>query len=104
MENTFEKLVEPVKELNDLTVKSIEAISAVQIKSIQENAKISIDALKATADISDYTSLQTYLEEQAKVAQDVSQTAIEDAQKISKLSESYANDVKELVSKSVFAA
>ena len=101
MDKTFEKFVEPVKELNDLTVKSIEAIAAVQVKAIQENAKVSMEALKASAEIKDLDSLQSYLEEQTKVAQSVSQNAIEDAQEIAKLSESYANNVKELVSKSI---
>lgn len=103
MDKSFEKLVEPVKELNDLTLKSIEAIAAVQVKSIQENARASMEALKASTDIKDFESLQSYLEDQARVAQGVSKTAMEDAQEIAKLSEAYANDVKDLISKSILA-
>ena len=101
MDKSFEKLVEPVKELNDLTLKSIEAIAAVQVKSIQENARASMEALKASTDIKDFETLQSYLEEQGKVAQNVSKAALEDAQEIAKLSETYANDVKDLISKSI---
>ncbi len=101
MEKTFEKLVAPVKELNDLTLKSIEQIAAVQIKTIQENAKISIDSLKSATEVKDLDSLHNYLQSQITVAQNLSENAVEDAQEIAKLSESYATDVKELVEKSV---
>ncbi len=101
MTNTFENLVAPVKLLNDLTLKSIEQIAAIQIKAIQDNAKISVDALKSATEIKDIDSLQNYLTSQADVAQSVSNNAVEDAQEIAKLSESYANSVKELVENSV---
>lgn len=101
MEQTFEKIVAPVKALNELTCKSIEQIAAIQLKSIQENARISVDSLKATAEIKDLDSLKGYLETQAAVAQNLYDKAVKDAQDITKVSESYASNVRELVEKSV---
>lgn len=101
MDNTFEKFLGPVKALNELTLKSIEEISALQVKAIQENANISINSLKSSAEIKDLDSLKDYLQAQVSAAQNLSENAVEDAQEIAKLTESYANGVKELVEKSV---
>ena len=100
MEKTLEKYLVPVKELNDLTLKSIEKISAAQVKLIQENARLSIESLKAATAISDLDSLQAYLKEQAEVAQGLYHKTVRDAETITKLSESYARSVKELFEKS----
>ncbi len=101
MENTFEQFLAPVKALNELTLKSIEQIAAIQVKAIQDNANISINSLKSTTEIKDFDSLKDYLQTQVSAAQSVSENAVEDAQEIAKLTESYASGVKELVEKSV---
>ena len=97
--NMFEKLVAPVKELNELTLKSIEKIAAIQTKSVQENAKISISSLQSANQIKDFDTLQEYLKEQLTVAQNLSDKAVEGAQEIAKLSETYAEEVKGVVEK-----
>jgi phasin family protein len=104
MDITLEKMLAPVKELNDLTLKSIEEISSIQVKAIQDSAKVSIDALKSSTEIKDIDSLKDYLQDQITVAQNISENTVKDAQEIAKLSESYASSVKELVEKSVATA
>ena len=101
MENTFEQYLAPVKALNELTLKSIEQIAEIQVKAVQENTNVSINALQSAADIKNFESLKDYLEDQVTAAQALSKSAVEDAQEIAKLTESYANDVKELVEKSI---
>jgi phasin family protein len=101
MKNTVEQLFAPVKTLNELTLKSIQEIAAIQVKAIQENANISINSLKASTEIKDFDSLNSYLQTQASTAQTIAESAVEDAQEIAKLSESYASNVKELIEKSV---
>lgn len=101
MDVTIEKVIGPVKELNELTMKSIEKISAVQVKAMQENAEASIEALKASTEISDLDSLNAYMQSQLTAAQGMYSKAVKDAEKIAKMSESYANDVKALVEKSM---
>jgi len=103
MDNTFDQFLAPVKALNELTLKSIEQIAAIQVKAIQDNANISINSLKSSTEIKDFDSLKDYFQSQVSAAQSVSENAVEDAQEIAKLSESYANGVKELVEKSVKA-
>ncbi len=104
MENTLENLVAPVKELNELTLKTIEEIAEIQVNAIQENAKTSVDSLKSATEIKDLDSLQSYLKGQLEVAQNLSSNATEDAQKIAKIGEIYANGVKELFEKSLKVA
>jgi phasin family protein len=101
MEQTFKKLVAPVKEMNELTLKSIEQIAAIQVKTIRENAKISADSLKSAAEIKNFDSLKGNLENQVSVAQNLYENAVEDAQEVAKLSGSYATSVKEIVERSV---
>jgi len=104
MNTSFEKFLAPIKELNDLTLKSIEQITEIQVKAIQENAKASMDALKASAEIKDLGSMQDYLKKQVTVAKTLADYAVEDARQITSLSNSYATDVKEVVEKTVLAA
>ena len=103
MELSIDKFVAPVKELNDLTLKSIEKISAVQVKAFQDNAEIGINALKSSTAITDLDSLNGYLQSQISIAQSVADSAVKDTQKIAKLFEAYANSVKSVVEKSVLS-
>ena len=101
MINSFEDLLSPVKELNELTLKNIEEIAAIQVKAIEENAKISMEALKSSTEIKDIDSLNDYLQAQASTAQNIANNAIEDSKEIAKLTESYTNSVRALVEKSI---
>jgi phasin family protein len=103
MNVTLNKLLAPVKELNDLTVKNIEQIVEIQIKTIQENAKASLDAFQATADIKDLESLQTYLKVQAGAAETLSKFAVEDAKEVASLGNAYVANVKGVVEKALAA-
>lgn len=101
MDKTIEQLLAPVKELNELTVKSIEKIAAIQVKAIQDNTKVSIDLLKSANEINDDKSLRKYLESQVSNALDLSNKTMEDTQKIQQLCENYVSDVQGVVGKSV---
>jgi phasin family protein len=101
MENTFEKLVEPLKALNDLTFRSIEQITAIQLKAFQDNAKIGMYALNTASEIKDIDSLKNYMESQIAVSQYLSDNAAVDVKEIAELSNSLATDAKEVVEKSI---
>lgn len=101
MDVSIDKIIGPVKELNELTMKSIEKISAVQVKAMQENAEASIEALKAATEIKDMDSLNSYMQAQMTAAQNMYSKAVKDAEKVAKMTEAYANDVKAVVEKSM---
>tara|TARA_R110000782_G_scaffold264009_5_gene357000 strand:- start:1527 stop:1838 length:312 start_codon:yes stop_codon:yes gene_type:complete len=103
MEKSFEKLVEPIKELNKLTFKSIEQITALQFKAFQDNAKIGMYALNTATEIKDLDSFKNYLESQIAVSQYVSDNAVVDVKEIAELSSSFATDAKEVVEKSIIS-
>ncbi len=103
MEYSFEQFVAPIREINELTLKSLEKVSAIQVKAIQESTDVSLNALKSAADVRDLDSFNDYLQDQIATAQSVADKAVKDAQKISKLAETYANNVKEAVEKSAVA-
>jgi len=104
MSNPFENLFAPIKELNELALKSIEEITAIQVKAIQESTQVNVEALKSVAEIKDVDTLQKYLASQVEVAQNLSTKAVGDAQEIAKLGESYATSVKKIVEKSIPSA
>jgi phasin family protein len=101
MINTYEKILAPIKELNELTFKSIEQITSLQLKAFQDNAKIGMYALNTLQDIKDLESFKTYLESQIAVTQYVSDNAAVDAQEIADLSKSFAINAKEVVEKTI---
>lgn len=101
MINTYEKILAPIKELNELTFKSIEQITSLQLKAFQDNAKIGMYALNTVQDIKDLESFKTYLESQIAVTQYVSDNAAVDAQEIADLSKSFALNAKEVVEKTI---
>ncbi len=101
MDLSIEKIVGPVQELNELTMKNIEKITAIQVKAMQENAQASMEALQASSQIKDLDSLNLYMQSQMGLAQKMYSNAVKDAEKIAKMSEAYANSVKDLVEKSI---
>lgn len=101
MENTFEKLVEPLKALNELTFKSIEQITAVQLKAFHDNTKIGMYALNTASEVKDINSFKNYMESQIAVSQYLSDNAVVDVKEIAELSNSFATDAKEVVEKSI---
>lgn len=103
MINTYEKLVAPIKELNELTFKSIEKITALQLKAFQDNAKIGLYALDTVNEIKDFDSFKTYLESQIAVTQYVSDNVAVDAQEIAELGKSYATNAKKVVEKTIIS-
>ena len=101
MDVTIDKIVGPVKEINELTLKSIEKITSLQVKAMQESAQASMEALKATTTITDLDSLNQFMTAQLSAAQAMYSKSIKDAEKITKMAESYANDVKAIVEKTM---
>lgn len=100
MQYSIEQLVTPMKEINELTLKSIEKISAIQVKAIQETTDVSMNAIKTATDVKDLDSFNSYLQTQIATAQDIADAAMKDAQKIIKLTEDYATKVQSTVENS----
>lgn len=103
MYTSFEKFLAPVKELNELTMKSFEQIAEIQVKVITENAKAGVEALKSSAEIKDLDSMKSYMEDQMASAKSLSEYAVEDLNQIVSLGKDYVSDVKVVVDKSIAA-
>ncbi len=104
MEYSFEQFVAPIREINELTLKNLEKVSAIQVKAVQDSTDASLNALKYAAEVRDLDSFNDYLQDQIATAQSAADNAVKDAQKIAKLAEAYANKVKEAIEKSAVAA
>ncbi|MEQ8290493.1 MAG: phasin family protein [Gammaproteobacteria bacterium] len=101
MQVSFEQFVAPIKEINELTMKSLEKISAIQVKTIQDSTDVSLNAIKSATEVKDLDSFNQYLQAQLVTAQGIADNAMKDAQKIVKLTEDYSAKVQSTVEKSV---
>ncbi len=101
MTTHLDKMFEPIKELNELTFKTMQEISTIQLQSFQDNAKIGMYALNTATDVKDYDSFKNYLESQVAVTQYVSDTVAVDVNDIHEVGKSFANEAKEVVEKSI---
>ena len=102
MNAQFEKLVDPIKEINELTVKNFETVADLQIKTAEENVKIGIEQVKNATAVSDVDSWKKYLDTQAEVTQQYSDRLLANARTVVELGNAYSNEVQQIV-KNAFA-
>jgi phasin family protein len=101
MKNVFEELMAPIKELNFLTLKSMEQITAIQTKAFMDYAKIGMYAVNTATEVKDLDSLKSYLESQIAVTHYVTDNAAVDVEELKEVGRSFATEVKEVVEKSI---
>lgn len=97
MNTEFDKFIEPIKEINELTVKNFEAIADMQIKVAEENVQRGIDQAKNAASIKDADSWKEYVDSQAAYSQELNERIIENAKNVVELSNTYNAEVQRIV-------
>ncbi len=102
MNAQFEKLLDPIKEINELAVKNFETVADLQIKTAEENVKIGIEQVKNATAVSDVDSWKKYLDTQAEVTQQYSDRLLANARTVVELGNAYSNEVQQIV-KNAFA-
>ena len=102
MNAQFEKIAEPIKELNDLTVKNFETVVGLQLKNAEENAKIGIEQAKSAAAINDAEGWKGYMGAQAEITQQFNDRIIESTKNFVELGNAYNTEVQRIV-KDAFA-
>jgi len=102
MNTQFEKFVEPLKEINNLTVKNIETVVDMQLKNVEETAKVGLEQVKGVSAINDADSWKSYLNTQAEVTQQFNERLVENARTVVELGNAFTNEVQQIV-KAAFA-
>lgn len=102
MNTQFEKFIEPIKQINELTVKNFESIAQIQIKAAEENMKSSIDQVKNVSTVKDADSWKDYLNSQAEFTQKLGERFIDNTRNVVELGNAYNNEVQQIV-KDIFA-
>ncbi len=97
MNTQFDKLVEPIKEINELAVKNFETVTDMQLKTAEENARIGIEQIKSAAAVSDAEGWKNYLKIQAEVAQQFNERLLENARSVAELGNAYNNELQRIV-------
>ncbi len=102
MNAQFEKMVDPIKEINELTVKNFETVADLQIKTAEENVKIGIEQVKNATAVTDADSWKNYLDTQAEVTQQFNDRLLANARTVVELGNAYSSEVQRIV-KNAFA-
>jgi phasin family protein len=97
MNAQFEKIAEPLKEINQLTVKNFETVIGMQIKTAEENAKIGIEQAKDAVAINDVNGWKDYLNTQAEITQQYNDRLLENARNVVELGNAYTNEIQRIV-------
>lgn len=94
------KLTAPAKQLNALVVDHIEKLAQFQLDAAKSYAGVGITQLRSALEISDAQTLQSYLQDQAKVAEAVSKKLAADAEALAKLNQQLTAEVQKLAQQS----
>ena len=97
MNAQFEKFADPIKEINNLTVKNFEAVIGLQLKNVEENAKIGIEQAKSAAAVNDADSWKGYLNAQAEITQQYNDRLVESTRNVVELSNAYSSEIQRIV-------
>ncbi len=97
MNAQFDKIAEPIKEINNLTVKNFETVVAMQLKNVEENTKIGIEQAKNAVAINDADSWKDYLQTQAEITQQYNDRLVESARNVVELGNAYTNEIQRIV-------
>lgn len=97
MNAQFEKFANPIKEINNLTVKNFEAVIGLQLKNAEENAKIGIEQAKSATSINDADSWKGYLNAQVEITQQYNDRLVESTRNVVELSNAYTSEIQRIV-------
>ena len=97
MNAQFEKFADPIKEINNLTVKNFEAVIGIQLKNAEENAKIGVEQAKSATAISDADGWKSYLNAQAEITQQYNDRLVESTRNVFELGNAYSNEFQRIV-------
>ncbi|MFT5134316.1 MAG: phasin family protein [Gammaproteobacteria bacterium] len=102
MNAQFEKFVEPIKEINALSIKNIETVSNLQLRAVEENARIGIAQVKGATAVKDADDWKSYLSTQAELSQQFSDSLVENTRTLVELGNAYTNELQR-IAKDMFA-
>jgi phasin family protein len=97
MNAQFEKFADPIKEINNLTVKNFETVLGLQLKNVEENAKIGIEQAKSATEIKDADGWTGYLNAQAEITQQYNDRLVESSRNVVALSNAYSSEIQRIV-------
>ncbi len=97
MNAQFEKFVEPIKEINSLTVKNIETVIDMQLKNVEENARVGIEQAKGAAAINDVDAWKGYMNSQSEITQQYNDRLVESARTVVELGNAYTSEIQRIV-------
>ena len=97
MNEQFEKMMTPFKELNALAIENAEKFVDIQIKAIEQHSKLGTEQLKQAASIKDVDGLRDYMNKQADVIKQFADRTVADTQAVVELGNNYSAEVQRVM-------
>ena len=97
----FQKMMEPSRKLNALLLDHAEKVAHLNIEAARSYTELAMEQMRKALEVRDPESFQSYLNDQGKVVQTVSNKITEDATQLADISKSTGEEVQKLAQENV---
>lgn len=101
MSENYQNFLAPVVKANKLSAANLETLVNFQLSALQSYVDMAIGRMKAAADISDPTSLQSFLTSQAEAVASLHRKLMDDSKVLADLTTRFKADFDKLVQESL---
>jgi phasin family protein len=100
----IDSVLEPARRYNALVVNNAEKLLSMQLDAARSYTDLGIKQVRDAMEITDVSTLQDYLGNQAEVAKTLAERAQKDVRSLTELGQSFANDLQGLMQENVASA
>ncbi len=99
----IEALAAPFHRFNQAMVDNLEKLASLQLEAIESYSHIGLERLRAAMSVGDHESLQAYINDQARVAEAMTEQLSADARALTDIGGAFNSQVRRLAEESVGA-
>ena len=103
MEAVVDKLCEPLRAMNKVTVHHTEKLATLQISNIEQSIKFVVEQLKNIIAVKDPTSFNQFIKEQTTITKEFIDRVVNDSNTIVKLGKSYTSEVHNVIRLAIYS-
>jgi len=101
MMNSMQQMMGPVRKFNELMLNNTEKLVEFQIDRMRTYSDLGIGRMRAALEVTDSQSLQSFLTEQNKFANNLAQQVTEDMKTLNSISQSFGTEMQAVTQENV---
>ncbi|ABI55686.1 phasin family protein [Alkalilimnicola ehrlichii MLHE-1] len=101
MMNQMQEMMSPVRKLNALMLDNTEKLVSFQLDRARSYADLGIKQMRAALEVNDSKGLQSFMNEQTKLASTLSQQLTDDAKTLAAMGEQFGKELQEVSKENV---